>query len=53
MQERFNWNNFSPKKPTELKKSFDIKPVIEIKKDKGYGYVVDMTEKPQDPGSVN
>ena len=59
MQDRFNWNNIPSPKKTGVKKKLgqkstdeDNSQISQIPSAK-YNYVVDTTEKPQDPGTVN
>ena len=50
LQERFNWRNYE--KPTPKKKS-EPPPARAEKKSDRFNYMVNMAEKPQDPGTVN
>ena len=49
LQDRFNWRNYE--KPTPKKKS--PAPARAEKKSDRFNYMVNMAEKPQDPGTVN
>lgn len=51
MQDRFNWDNVSSKKPEVKKRLTEI--TDESRRDRKFKYVVDLGEKPQDPGRVN
>ena len=62
MTERFNWDNIPSPGKKSLKKKLgekntsdgDNSNISQIQSNKGkYNYTVDMTEKPQDPGTVN
>jgi hypothetical protein len=50
LQERFNWLNYGKPAP---KKKEPTPPARVEKKPERFNYMVDMTEKPQDPGTVN
>lgn len=51
LQYRFNWLNYEKSPP---KKKSELEPSARVdKKPDRFNYMVDMTEKPQDPGTVN
>lgn len=50
LQDRFNWLNYEKQAP---KKKSEPVPARNDKKPDRFNYMVDMTEKPQDPGTYN
>ena len=60
LQDRFNWDNIPSPKKTNLKDKILKQRISDEAKSNAssqqalkYQYVVNMTEKPQDPGTVN